>query len=125
MRNFVRRQRQKRLADRLLTIRQGEGESLRSYVKRFNREVLEVDKAEDQVQLTTFKARLRSKEFVVALAKSPPASMINLLMKAQKYMNMEDALAAIEVGGPRNVKDGPPRRPERAKEGKERPSFQQ
>ena len=51
----------------LLMIRQGEGESLRSYMKRFNREVLEVDEAEDQVQLTTFKAGLRSKEFVVAL----------------------------------------------------------
>ena len=63
-------------------IRQGEGKSLRSYVKRFNWEVLEVDEAEDQVQLMTFKAGLRSKEFVVALAKSPLASMIDLLMKA-------------------------------------------
>ena len=63
-------------------IRQGEGESLRSYMKRFNREVLEVDKVEDQVQLTTFKAGLRSKEFVVALTKSPPKSMTDLLMKA-------------------------------------------
>ncbi|XP_023898769.1 uncharacterized protein LOC112010654 [Quercus suber] len=66
-------------------------------MKRFNREVLEVDEAEGQVQLTTFKAGLRSKEFVVALAKSPPASKIDLLMKAQKYMKAEDALTAIEI----------------------------
>ena len=41
-----------------------------------------MDEAEDQVQLMTFKAGLRSKEFVVALAKSPLTSMIDLLMKA-------------------------------------------
>ena len=73
---------------------------MRLYVKRFNKEVLEVDEAKDQVQLTTFKAGLRSKEFIVTLAKSPPTSMTDLLLKAQKYMNAEDALATIEVGGP-------------------------
>lgn len=50
--------------DHSLTIRQEERESLRSYVKRFNREVLEVDKAEEKVQLTTFKAALKSKNLV-------------------------------------------------------------
>ena len=58
--------------------------------------MLDVDKAEDQVQLTTFKAGLRSKDFVVALTKSPPKSMTDLLMKAQKYMNAEDVLLAQE-----------------------------
>ena len=71
-----------------MTIRQGEWESLKSYVKWF------------KVQLITFKVGLRSKEFVVALAKSPPASMTDLLMKAKKYMNAEDAFATIEVSGP-------------------------
>ena len=94
-------------ADHLLSIRKREGESLKCYMKWFNKEVLVVDEAEDQVQLTTFKAGLRSKEFVVALAKSPSASMTSLLMKAQKYMNAEDALAAIEVGGPRTSKTSP------------------
>ena len=51
-------------------------------MKRFNKEVLEVDKAEDKVQLTTFKAGLKSKDFVVALAKSPPGSMAEMLLKA-------------------------------------------
>jgi len=55
----------------LLTIKQGEKETLRSYVKRFTRETLEVDEADDKVQLTTFKAGLKSREFVVAFVKSP------------------------------------------------------
>ena len=43
----------------------------------------------------------------MALAKGPPASMIDLLMKAQKYMNAKDTLAVIEVGGPQTPKMGP------------------
>jgi len=79
-----------------MTIKQGKGEFLRSYVKQFNKEVLKVDKAKDKVQLTSFKARLKSKEFVMALAKSPTMSMTELLIKAQKQINAEDALIAIE-----------------------------
>ena len=58
-------------------------------MKCFSRETLEVDKANDKVQLTTFKARLKSKEFVVSLA------MAEMLLKVQKYMNAEDALVSI------------------------------
>ena len=64
-------------------------------MKRFNKEVLEVDEAEDMVQLTTFKTGLKSKDFIVAFAKSPPGSMAEMLLKAQKCMNTEDALALI------------------------------
>ena len=41
-------------------------------MKRFTRENLEVDEADDKVQLSTFKAGLKFKEFVVSLAKNPP-----------------------------------------------------
>nr|POE81866.1 hypothetical protein CFP56_08192 [Quercus suber] len=77
---------------------QGERETLRSYVKRFTRETLEVDEADDMVQLTTFKAGLRSRDLVSSLAKNPPKTMAEMLLKAQKYMNAEDALAAIKDG---------------------------
>ena len=69
---------------------------MRSYVKRFTHETLEVDEADDKVQLTTFKARLRSRDLVASLAKNPPKTMAEMLLKAQKYMNSEDALAAIK-----------------------------
>ena len=65
-------------------------------MKRFTRETLEVDEADDKVQLTTFKAGLKSREFVVSLAKNPPKTMAEMLLKAQKYMNAEDALAAMK-----------------------------
>ena len=93
--HFIGGQRPKRPADHLLTIRQGEKETLRSYVKRFTREILEVDEADDKVQLTAFKAGMRSRDLMALLAKKPPRTMAEMLLKAQKYMNAEDAVAAI------------------------------
>lgn len=86
--------------DHLLTIKHGERELLKSYMKRFNKEVLEVDEAKDKVQLTMFKVGLKSKDFVVSLAKSPSGLMVEMLLKAQKYMNAEDALVVIEHEDP-------------------------
>ena len=72
-------------------------------MKRFIRETLEVDETDDKVQLTTFKVGLKFRDFVVSLAKNPPKTMAKMLMKAQKYMNTEDALAAIkDVEKPRD-----------------------
>ena len=68
---------------------------MRSYVKRFTRETLEVDEADDKVQLTTFKVGLRSRDLVASLVKNPSKTMAEMLLKAQKYMNAEDAVAAI------------------------------
>lgn len=93
---FVGGQCPRRPTNHLLTISQGKKKTLRSYVKRFTQENLEVDEVNDKVQLTTFKAGLKSREFVVSLAKNPPKKMVKMLLKAQKYMNVEEALAAIK-----------------------------
>ena len=53
-----------------------------------------MDESNDKVQLMTFKAK--SREFVVLLTKNPPQIMAEMLLKAQKYMNAEDALTAIK-----------------------------
>ena len=45
------------------------------------------------MQLT--KAGLRSRDLVASLAKNPPKTMAKMLIKAQKYMNAENAVAAI------------------------------
>ena len=91
-------------------------------MKRFNWETLEVDEAYDKVQLMTFKARLRSKDLVATLTKNPPKTMTEMLLKAQKYMNAEDAVAAIrdiEKPGDKGKKDD-----ERKGQKKERPDHQ-
>ena len=57
---------------------------------------MEVDEVDDKVQLITFKTGLKSREFVVSLAKNPPKMMAKMLLKAQKYMNTENALETIK-----------------------------
>ena len=44
----------------------------------------------------TFKPGLRSRDLVASLAKNPPKTMSEMLLKVQKYMNVEDALVAIK-----------------------------
>ena len=39
---------------------------------------------------------MKSSDFVVSLTKNPPKTIAKMLLKAQKYMNVEDALAAIK-----------------------------
>ena len=82
-------------------------------MKHFTRETIEVDEADDEVQLTTFKAGLRSRDLVASLAKNPPKTMAEMLLKVQKYMNAEDAVAAIrddEKPGNKGRKDDERRR---------------
>ena len=52
--NLIGGQRHKRSSSSLLTIEQGENESLRSFITRFNREALTVDKADDKLLLAAF-----------------------------------------------------------------------
>ena len=65
-------------------------------MKRFTQETLEVDEVGEKMQLTAFKARLKSREFVALLVKNPSQTIAEMFLKAQKYKNTEDALAAIE-----------------------------
>ena len=62
---------------------------------------MQVDKGEDQVILTTFKARLLPRDFFFLITKSPQKMVAELLQKTQKYMNAEDAMLAKEMKGKR------------------------
>ena len=62
-----------------LNIRPVEGESLRQYIDRFNKELLQVDEAEDQVILTTIQAGLLLGYFLFSINKTPPKTVIELL----------------------------------------------
>ena len=64
------------------------------HLTRFNKELLLVDEAEDQVILTIFQARLLPGDFFFSITKGQPKIVAKLLRKAQKYMNVEDAMLA-------------------------------
>ena len=78
----------------LLTIKQNSQESLRSYIQRFNAESLKVDIHDEKFAITTFIAGLgvQSKDLMFSISKNPQASMVEVLTKAEKYINGEEAL---------------------------------
>ena len=78
----------------LLTIKQGSQESLRSYVQRFNAESLKVDIPNEKFAIIAFIAGLgvQSKDLMFSISKNPQASMAEVLAKAEKYINGEEAL---------------------------------
>ena len=63
----------------------------------YNKELLQVDEAKDQVILTTFQAGLLPGDFFFSITKSPLKAMAELLHKAQKYMNAEDVVTTKGV----------------------------
>ena len=78
----------------LLTIKQSSQESMRSYVQRFNAKSLRVDIPDEKFVIIVFIAGLgvQSKDLMFSISKNPQASMAEVLAKAEKYINGEEAL---------------------------------
>ena len=113
--NFIGGQRHKCSSSSLLTIEQGENESLRSFITHFNREVLSVDEVDDKLLLATFHNRVNFDLFIHKLYEKEPQSMAELIHLAQNFMNAEDSIIAkkrkrserIEGNPNRHSKQGP------------------
>ena len=94
--HFIGRHRYKRSTTCLMSIKQREDETLRSYITRFNKEALSVDKTDDKILAATFINGLRKGKFLFSLYKNDSKTMSEVLYRATKYMNVEDALLARE-----------------------------
>ena len=70
--NFIGGQRHKRSSSSLLTIEQGENESLRSFITRFNKEALSVDEADDKLLLAALHNGMNSNLFIHKLYEKEP-----------------------------------------------------
>ena len=79
-----------------MNIKQHEDETLRSYISCFNKEALLIDEANDKILITAFTNGLQKGKFLFSLYKNDPKTMSDVLYRATKYMNAEDALLARE-----------------------------
>ena len=70
--NFIGGQRHKRSLSSLLTIEQGENESLWSFITRFNRKALNVDEVDDKLLLAAFHNGVNSDLFILKLYEKEP-----------------------------------------------------
>ena len=103
----------------LLTVKQSSQESLKSYVQRFNAESLQIDIPDEKFAITAFIAGLgvQSKDLMFSISKNPQASMAEVLAKAEKYINGEEALISKkesssthkEKAGPTSDEDEAPK----------------
>ena len=92
--NFIGERRHKRSSSSLLTIEQGENESLQSFITRFNWEALTVDEVDDKLLLAAFHNGVNFDLFIHKLYEKEPQSMAELVHSAQNFMNAEDAIIA-------------------------------
>ena len=92
--HFIGARTYRKLSYHLLTVKQGSQESLKSYVQRFNAESLKIDIPDEKFAITASIAGLgvQSKDFMFSISKNPQASMAEVLAKAEKYINGEEAL---------------------------------
>ncbi|XP_065623417.1 uncharacterized protein LOC136064902 [Quercus suber] len=94
--HFIGGYRYKKYTACLMSIRQREGETLRSYITRFNKEALSIDETDDKILVAAFTNGLRKGKFLFSLYKNNPKTMSEVLYRATKYMNAEDALLTRE-----------------------------
>ena len=80
----------------MISIKQQEDETLRSYISRFNKEALLIVEADDKILVAAFTNGLQKGKFLFSLYKNDPKTMSEVLYRATKYMNAEDALLARE-----------------------------
>ena len=94
--HFVGGHRYKKSTVCLMSIRQREDETLRSYITRFNKEALSIDEANDKILVAAFMNGLQKGKFLFSLYKNDLKTMTEVLYRATKYKNVEDALLAQE-----------------------------
>ena len=94
--HFIGGHRYKKSIACLMSIKQWEDETLRSYITRFNKEALSINEANDKILVAAFTNGLRKGKFLFTLYKNDSKTMSEVLYRATKYMNAEDALLARE-----------------------------
>ena len=92
--HFIRGHRYKKSTTCLISIKQRKDEMLRSYIVRFSKKAFSIDKADDKILVTAFTNGLQKSKFLFSLYKNDPKTMSDVLYRATKYMNAEDALLA-------------------------------
>ena len=79
-----------------MNIRQREDETLRSYITHLKKKALSIDEVDDKILVAAFTNGLRKGKFLFSLYKNDLKTMLDVLYRATKYMNVKDALLARE-----------------------------
>ena len=94
--HFIKGHRYKKSTASLISVKQWEDVTLRFYIAHFNKEALSINEADDKILMATFTNGLRNGKFLFFLYKNDLKTMSDVLYRATKSMNAEDALLARE-----------------------------
>ena len=92
--HFIERHRYKQSTACLISVKQWEDMTLRFYIAHFNKEALSIDEADNKILVAAFTNGLRKGKFWFSLYKNNPKTISDVLYRATKYMNAEEALLA-------------------------------
>ncbi|XP_058068750.1 uncharacterized protein LOC131218085 [Magnolia sinica] len=87
---FISGKKSRKPTTHLFTLKQGNKESLKDFIARFNEEALLMDDYDDKMALSTMFSRLREGKFVFSIRKNPSTTLSELISRAQKYTNVEE-----------------------------------
>ncbi|XP_075654309.1 uncharacterized protein LOC142624579 [Castanea sativa] len=121
--NFIGGQRHKRSSSSLLTIEQGENESLQSFITQFNRETLTVDEMDDKLLLVGLHKGVNFDLFIHKLYEQEPQTMVKLVHSTQNFMNAEDATITNKRKRAERIEADPSRHPEQGLSTKSRKTY--
>ena len=93
--HFIEWHRYKKSIACLMSIKQQEHEMLRSYIACFNKEALSINEVDDKILVAAFTNELQKGKFKFSLYKNLK-TVLNVLYRATKYMNVKNALLAQE-----------------------------
>ena len=94
--HFIEGHRYKKFTACLMSIKQREDKTLRFYITCFNKEALSIDEVDDKILVVAFSNGLQKGKFLFSLYKNDPKTMLDVLYRVTKYMNIKDALLARE-----------------------------
>ena len=95
---FAAGRRHQRTSVNLMAVRQGETETLRNYIKRFNEEVLKIHNLKDETKFAALLAGLQPDDFKFELVKSGVSNLEEAMEKAQMHIQATD-ICKINWGG--------------------------
>ena len=89
--HFISSRRPSRGSDSLMSVKQKQGESIRTYVTRFNAAALEVRDLDQSVAMAALKGGLQKNNLLFSLEKKYPRDFADLLARAERYARAEEA----------------------------------
>ncbi|XP_073099125.1 uncharacterized protein [Elaeis guineensis] len=88
--HFSTNRRSSRTSDSLFSVKQGEIETLRDFVARFNKIILEIRDLNEDMAISAMKRGLRRSRFSYSLDKTLPRTYAELLERVYKYIHIDE-----------------------------------